>query len=381
MIKSKVSVASGVLFASLMLVVGLMSWLQAANPLPVAQAGGLIDNSLDDFAGGSGNCFVAQSVNNTYRVILSPTVGTNFTETVSGVANGVLTVSERTVSDPPSFSPARTLEFSATFTGPDAQFIGFAENLSAGPWALFGTWGNGAVGNLYARTTDGTSSINLDLGDGLFGSPHRFRIEWGTTSITYTVYTDTVGTSATYVHGATIAGPMTPRIRDFQGAAPAPVLTVDWMRMSNYAPSPCVFTSRVISSGYSSGPSYFTDITPTLDIAAGMTVTFAVITSTDNSNWSAWPGTPVISGTSFNVGAAGYLQYRATLTTTDAGVTPQIISVQFGGHKDSPTAVRLTSFAAAGSDFVARGLLIGLSVAVLAIGGVSVIFRRRRIAG
>ena len=49
MLRSKVSVASSVLFASLVLVLGLLAWLQGMSPLRVAQAASLIDTTIADF--------------------------------------------------------------------------------------------------------------------------------------------------------------------------------------------------------------------------------------------------------------------------------------------------------------------------------------------
>ena len=396
MIKSKMSVASGVLFASLMLVVGLLGWLQAANPIQAQTAGDLIDNSLEDFAGGSG-CFVAQSpaaAPDSYGVILSPTVGTNFTGTVlpSGwfsttaayspsiqqyvtVTDGLLTVDHATAYAGPGattmiYTPTRTLEFSATFvTGTNSQFAGFGtDRFTGAPWAIF----SNVSPSLTVRTNNGT---DVEVSTVVTGSsplsPHRYRIEWGTSN---TIYFIDGAAVVTHDVAFSDAAYMRPEFQDNDIGGGS--ITVDWARMSDYAPITCTFESRVIDSGVNST---FKGLTTTVVTPAGTSMAFDVLTSTNGTDWIPSTWTAVNSDGTFTVGPSRYIKYRAFLTTTQPALTPEMLSVRVWGV--GPNAVRLTSFAAAGSDFVARGLLIGLSAAVLAVGGVSVIFRRRRIAG
>ena len=383
MLKSKFSIAYSVFIASILLTFGLVVWLQSVSPVRVAEAVGLIDDSLSDFELGSG-CFVAQSSGAAFNgeVIVSPTIGTNFSGTAlplnwfttgSGpvtVADGLLTVDQdRTGPLPPRFSPGRVLEFVATFTQTTDQHIGFGQFLQdiTETWAIFSTRADGA--QLWARTNDATSETLTPLGTGYFSQTHLYRVEWGTSSITYTI--DGVGVAT---HTVQIAATMRPQIMDSN--APGDALTVDWLRMSDFSPSPCTFTSRVIDSGLDG--STFTGLSTTLVTPAGTAIAFEVITSTNNVDWGTW--TAVNFDGSFSAGAARYMRYRAGLSTSEAQSTPQLQSVTVHGYGPPPTAVRVTSFSVSGTDFAPRALLIGLSGVVLAVGGVSVIFRRRRIA-
>jgi hypothetical protein len=109
----------------------------------------------------------------------------------------------------------------------------------------------------------------------------------------------------------------------------------------------------------------------------GAAIAFEVITSTNNIDWGTW--TAVNADGTFISSTARYLQYRASLTTSEPLVTPELQSVRVRGF--GPTAVRVTSFSAAELDFETRALLIGLSGAVLILGGARVLFRRRKIVG
>ena len=395
MIKSKMFAASGVVFTSLVLVLGLLGWMRSVSPVNVAQATGMIDNSLADFELGTGSCFVAESPATapiSYGVVLSPTAGTNFTGTVleTGwlsasntsavlVADGVATVDHATlyaglstdVNNPTLYAPTRTVEFSATFVaGGGAQFAGFGLDHFAAtprnPCAIFSLT-DGA--NLRARTDDSSGSQFNDPITSAINVPHRYRIEWGISTVIFSV-----DGAPLVTHTIAITDSMRPQFHDEETGSGS--LVVDWARMSDYAPSPCTYTSRSIDAGFAD--STFTGLSTTFDTPAGTGIAFEIITSTDNSTWSAW--TAVNGDGTFISSTARYLKYRATLTTSDPQITPELVSVRVRGFGPPPTAVNVTSFAASGSDFGTRGLLIGVSVAGLVIGGIGVISRRRRMS-
>lgn len=380
--------AVSVLIVSLTLTLGLVVWLHSASPVRVAVATGLIDNSLSDFELGSG-CFVGQSVNGLADgVILSPTVGTNFpgdvlpagwfinTGGAATVIGGLLSVTNGTAYPGPVplpallYSPSRTLEFSATFeAGGGSQFAGFGTQTydTTGPWAIFSSVDEG---DLKVRTNN---NAGFDQGDsvlaapGYFGVPHRFRIEWGTSNVVY--YIDD---AAVFTHDVAFGSEqMRPQFHD--NAADGGSLLVDWVRMSDYAPSSCTYTSHVIDSGVDG--SAFTGLSMTLVTPVGTAVSFEIITSTNNSVWGDWM--PVNTDGTFISSTARYLQYRAALSTTDALFTPDIQSIRVNGFGPPPTAVRVTSFSAAAPDFGAYGVLIGLSVAMLALGARVILWRRK----
>ncbi|MBP7689408.1 MAG: hypothetical protein KA765_15940 [Thermoflexales bacterium] len=383
MIKSKMFAASGVAFASLVLVLGLLGWMRSVSPIRVAQAAGLIDDTASDFSDGAG-CFVLATGASGSEGEVTAFLETDFPGTALPlewfIANaGTATVSDgqliandiRTgplpVGPGPSdfYAPGRVLEFNATFTQTADQHIGFGQFLQAGTeqWAIFSTRSDGA--QLWARTNDGTSETLTPLGTGYFSQTQLYRIEWGTSVVTYSI--NGVGVAT---HTVSIAATMRPQIMDSNDTNHA--LVVDGLRMTTMVPTPCTFTSRTINSAYTGFS--FTGISSTLSLPAGTGVTFEARVSADGFNWGAW--VPVNADGTFSAGLGQYLQYSATLSTADALVTPAVLTIQ--AHGLTPTAVNITSFAAIGSDFGTRGLLIGVSVAGLVIGGLSVIFRRRR---
>ncbi|OLE12665.1 MAG: hypothetical protein AUI36_40145, partial [Cyanobacteria bacterium 13_1_40CM_2_61_4] len=121
------------------------------------------------------------------------------------------------------YGPGHSLEFVATFTGDPYQHAGLGVKFDARPWAMFST---GSGGPLMARTlsesgvfTDETLPMNL------LGMPHRFRIDWTATGVTYLV--DGVQVAS---HPIPITGPMRPiaasDYNPFGGN-----IVVDWVRL------------------------------------------------------------------------------------------------------------------------------------------------------
>lgn len=378
MSRAKLSVVGWVVLASLMLVLGLTAWLAGASPFRTAQAAGLIDDAYADFAAGTG-CYVrASGVGGLDgEVIVTSTVDTNFPGSTlptgwssspvaaATVSGNQLIVDEGTVASGTAYAPQQTLEFSATISGPHAQFIGFSDNINfTNNYVIFGTTGAND-GHLYARAV---GRPDIDLGTGLLGVQHRFQIQWGGTAITYTVFTDTLGTSAAYVDSVAVAGPM--NFMAFDGSSGTP-LTVDWVRSWPWS---CTYLSRVIDSGVD-GTS-FNGLSTTLNVPVNAAVSFEVITSTNNADWGAW--TPVAADGTFISSTARYLQYHAILFAPDQLVTPEVQSVRVRGFGPPPTAVRLDSFSARPMDDAGQSWLIALSGFVLILGGGWLIGQRRR---
>ncbi|NOG48623.1 MAG: hypothetical protein HND48_03610 [Chloroflexi bacterium] len=118
-----------------------------------------------------------------------------------------------------------------------------------------------------------------------------------------------------YTSPLTVATPMYPAFSDFYTSTP---LTVDWARVTPYA-SPCTFTSRVFGS---STPSDWADIVWTSTEPAGTAITMRVRTGetvVPDGSWSAWQS--ITNGAAVGV-TSRYIQYEATLSTTDPFVTP-----------------------------------------------------------
>ena len=130
------------------------------------------------------------------------------------------------------FAPPRSIEFSANFSGDAWQHAGFGVTFDllapAPPWAIFSTY---TGGKLYARTDNGPDSRIDDLGTGLLGSFHRYRIDWTSASVDY--YVDGALVAS---HAMTIASPRRP-IAGSDVDAFGGTLLVDWTRMTPYAAS------------------------------------------------------------------------------------------------------------------------------------------------
>ena len=337
----------------------------------VALAASVTDYTIDHFSQGTGDCFVSQADTGQTAgaVIVSPTAGTNFSGTVpdagwfiggnSTITNGNLYANEGQAGTLLLYPPSRSAEFVATFRSVDSQHGGLALDLFAARWVIFSTGNNGS--QLLARSNNGSDpELTTGLGSSYFGTPHLYRVDWEPNSVIYWIDGTAVAT-----HSITFTENMRPLVADLNGDS-AISLTVNWMRMSDYAPSPCTFTSRVINSG-AVGTSW-TNFTATVDQPTGTSSSFEVHASTDNANWSDWQ---LVTSNTINL-TGQYLQYRATLTTTDPLVTPQLLGVSIEGN---PTAVELQSFSAgtATSDatrwliatLAASGLLLGLSSAYL----------------
>src|SRR5262249_55302571 len=129
----------------------------------------------------------------------------------------------------------RSLEFVATLTGAPYQHLGFGETCDAAPWAIVST---GTGGGLFARTWSGGTPSETPLSSALLGSPHRYRIDWTETGVTYSVDGTAVTTDA-----IAITTVMRPLISDFTPGDGA--LSVDWIRMTPYAGT-AAFFSRIV---------------------------------------------------------------------------------------------------------------------------------------
>ena len=154
------------------------------------------DTTTGDFTAGTrSGAYVSETQNG--EVILNPTRGAEFTGTVvpsqwfttvwqtggtATVGQGVLTL-DGARGGSTRHATGRTVEFVATFSGQADQNAGFGVDFNARPWAAFGTTSGGA---LYARSSVSTTNDESTLipGDWL-GAPHRFRIDWGSSTITF----------------------------------------------------------------------------------------------------------------------------------------------------------------------------------------------------
>jgi hypothetical protein len=252
------------------------------------------------------------------------------------VADGALVLDGARAGSEALYGPGHSLEAMATFEAARFQHLGFGTTYMVvdGPWAIISTGPDGD--GLYARTYVGTGTWDTQstpIPGSYFGEPHRYRVDWGESSITY--YVDGVQVAS---HDVAIATPMRPLPADSDvGGA---TLSVDWLRMSPYAASG-TFLSRIFDAGQGVA---WQDLTWFGDAPDGTSATFETRTGdtpAPDASWSDWApvGSPIASPD------ARYLQYRAGLATSDAGLSPAVEMVVLTIDAN-PTAVSLASFSA-----------------------------------
>ncbi len=284
------------------------------------------DNLAADYAAGTRGAatYIAETVDG--EVILSPTVGTEFsgtaldtgwTSAAHGSGPGTLTFQNGWVtldgvqvqtSDPTGYTSGRAIEFAAIFGGGQSQAAGFAVNATTAPWAAFDY---DTAGTTMTAYTSGQPAVTIP---GTWnGASHRYRIEWNGSNILYFI------DGALEATTATLTGSMRPIITDLNVGAQ--VNQVNWMRMSPYASSG-EFESRIFDSG---GPSDWGIVTWAEEIPTGTAIAVSVRsgnTPTPDGSWSGY-SSPLSNGGSIGV-SARYVQYRATLSTTNVDLTPAL---------------------------------------------------------
>ncbi|MDQ2913089.1 MAG: Ig-like domain-containing protein, partial [Chloroflexota bacterium] len=314
----------------------------ATSPGPPAAAAtfstpsaALIDTSVADFAAGStgSSTYIGDATGG--EVTLAPTVGTEFSGTTlpigwssapwgTGgavtVSGGQATVDGTLLATTGSYGPGRSIEFAATFGAANFQHAGFGQMLaseSGESWAMFSTFNDSS--QLWARTNSNGTVAYKALTGSLVGSPHRYRIDWGASSVVFSV-------DGTVVHTepVVIAADMRPIASDF--ASGGVNLSVDWMRMSPFSSSG-TFTSRVLDAGAATN---WGALSYVANVPSGTTVSLGVRrgdTSTPDGTWSLFSA---VSNGGLVGGNSRYLQYQATMNTSAADSSPTLQSVTVG---------------------------------------------------
>jgi hypothetical protein len=219
-----------------------------------------------------------------------------------------------------SYAPGQVLEFTATFsaTAPN-QHIGFGVTFNDAPWAMFST----VAGNtLVARTNAGVApetTTTLSNAAALLGTSHTYRIEWDANQVRY--YVDTVLVAT---HAVSISAALTPIASDFSSADAA--LSLDSIGMQRY-PATGQFESRVLDA--TDAHATWGALTGDVPVVTGTAVAFETrtgnSTNTSDPSWSAYA--PVGAGGAIASPSARYIQYRATLSTTNNRLTPSLSGV------------------------------------------------------
>ena len=254
------------------------------------------------------------------------------------VAGGVLTVDGARANTTAFYGPGRTLDFAATFTADAFQHVGFGEAFEDPPWAMFSTGGGALAVGLYARTAapgGGGAVENTPIAGVDPLVQHDYSIEWDPTEVRYYVDGNLVAT-----HAIAIGAQMRPIASDFTvGGGNVDVEYLDLYPTEPQYPSSGTFTSRVFDAG--DNRATWRTLSAAADTPPGTGVTFEVrtgTTPTPDASWSDWQ--PVGSGGSIG-GPIGrrYLQYRATLTTSDTSTTPIVEDVTLGYDVDTTPPV------------------------------------------
>jgi hypothetical protein len=302
-------------------------------------AGSFTDTTVADFSGGTTgpDTYIADEGDG--EVILMPAMGEEFSgaslppgwSTAAWnngggvtVANGTLTADGARASTDATFGNGHSLDFVATFGAETFQHVGFSDNF-ASAWAIFSTYNT--TNQLFARTNNGSgSSVDSPIPGSLIGSSHRYRIDWGPSTVTFFVDGTLVAT-----HDVTFGTAMRAIASDFSTGTPD--LSVDWCHLSPY-PAQGAFLSRIFDAGEAVnwGPVSWHDQLP-----PATTITLSVrtgATPTPDQSWTAF--TPVASSGDSMGGSSRYVQYRADLGTSDANQTPVLQDVRIDFIRPGP---------------------------------------------
>ncbi|HEY6506170.1 MAG TPA: N,N-dimethylformamidase beta subunit family domain-containing protein, partial [Chitinophagaceae bacterium] len=235
---------------------------------------------------------------------------------ITTVNGGSITVNGAHAYSNNAFGPGTSIEFVATFNPGAFQNVGFTidQEFNGSPWVTIGQ--GSQDGNLYARASDGSA---INLGSTLFGSPHRYRINWNANDFQFFVDGNPVA-SATI--NMAVAANMYLQISDISHTDGS--VSVDWLRAGPYAASG-TYTSRVFNAG---SPRPWGAIIWNSDIFAGTTLDISVRTGNTpvpDGTWSAF--TPIATSGTTVGGNSQYIQYKADLATTNTGITPTLKDV------------------------------------------------------
>ena len=123
------------------------------------------------------------------------------------ISGGTLIVDGARAGTNTLYGPGCSLEFVGNFSGDAWQHVGFGIDYSAGPWIIFSTFQGG---KLYARTNTGSGqTMDTRLSGAWLGAPHRYRIDWNSASIVFSIDGAVIVT-----HPLTVSANLRPLISD-----------------------------------------------------------------------------------------------------------------------------------------------------------------------
>jgi hypothetical protein len=286
------------------------------------------DTTVADFSAGTPDANTTISQIGDGELILKPTEDAEFsgaslpsdwTSTILGsggvalVSGGQLTLDGAMAGTSALYSvgQGRSLEFMATFSGDAYQHAGLAVDLNSAPWAIFSTLGGGA---LYARSSNGASSINTLIAGNWLGMPHDYRIDWTSTSITYWIDGTQVAS-----HAVAISANMRPLADD--NNVSGGTVSVDWMHLTPYASS-ATYLSRIFDAGQAVT---WLDGAWASVVPSGASLAISVRMGNTQAPDSSWTDfIPLASSGATIGGSSRYAQYMANLASSNLSQTPQL---------------------------------------------------------
>jgi hypothetical protein len=253
--------------------------------------------------------------------------------TAASVSAGVLTVDGGNVQDTRSFGTNQVLEFRAAFSTDRFESIGFATDLDHGPWALFSTGGLGDNFRVTTRSVADATPVATDVAPAGFDPTqmNNYRIEWVGNTVKYFINDIDLAVPGT----VDATSQMHAAITDLTAGSGA--VSVDSLGQSPLYNSQGSFESRVFDAGgtnvtWGALTGAFTATGPT-------TIAFETRTgqtpNAGDATWSAYQ--PLGTGAAIVSPKARYIQYRATLATSDNRVTPSVDRVAIGYDLDTST--------------------------------------------
>lgn len=233
------------------------------------------------------------------------------------------------------FSSRRVLEFRASFGANNYQTIGFSK-LNGTSWAGIST-GNGNLNGyaLYAWVSNsGGDGIFTPLSGLQYNTFYNFRIVWDANQVEFWV-DDVLRTTQVINIGGTMRVFATNGLSDSQNANP---MYVDRMRLLS-SPSSGQFQSCAFDAGQEVTWNILNRVA---QAPTNTGLSFRTRSSTDGVNWSAWSASTNGQLSQITSPAGRYLQYEASLTSSNSELTPLLESVTIsynasGVPTDTPT--------------------------------------------
>ena len=210
------------------------------------------------------------------------TAGTNVSGGRATVAGGSVSLSGEYLVTSTTYASGKSLEVLATM-GPNQQ-MGWYTTSNANVRIQFTV---NTANQLVASENDGTNgTVSSTVATNWVAAPHKFRIEWNSTSVTF--YLDDV---QVYTHSY-VSNYSNLRAFLTDAATTDTALSVDWARIGPYTAASATFTSRVIDA---SAAVSWTGLSWDATVPTGTTLVVKVRTGNTATPGAGWTGCATIS--------------------------------------------------------------------------------------